>query len=39
MEIIDELEPVKRGIYGARRWLSILERQYGHSNCHSHRSD
>ena len=38
MEIIDELEPVKRGISGGRG-LYFLGWQYGYSNCYSNGGD
>jgi len=39
MEIIDELEPVKRGISGGGRGLYFLGWQYGYSNCYSNGGD
>ncbi len=36
MEIIDELEPVKRGPYAGRGRLRRLERQPGHGDRHPH---
>ena len=37
MEIIDKLEPVKRGIYGGAVGYISWQGQYGHRDCHSHR--
>ena len=38
MEIIDELEPVKRGIYGGAVGYLAWKRQYGHGDCNPHCS-
>ena len=37
MEIIDELEPVKRGVYGGA-WATWPERQHGYRHRHPYRS-
>ena len=39
MEIIDELEPTRRGPYGGRGRLLQLHRQHGHLHHHPHHRD
>jgi anthranilate synthase component 1 len=39
MEIIEELEPIRRGVYGRRRRLLRLLRQHGHRDRDPHDGD